>query len=242
METKNKDIKIDENHLNNKELNSKYSIINTLDSKSPEIQISKDNKLFPSNSFYSNAFTLNIDSSLMLKPTKYCYRKKGKTFQFFGNVNGDPLIIIGPHWYFSLILIIIISSLFYIILFYYWISINYIIITLGFILYFLFLISFLYTCLINPGFPVNNIDNILNGDLKDNYNYCDICKVYSSYDNKVFHCKFCDICIEGFDHHCPWTGKCIGKKNFKSFVFFVGVVCISILYFFYIYMTYKIII
>ena len=34
------------------------------------------------------------------------------------------------------------------------------------------------------------------------------------------HCPDCDVCIEGYDHHCPWMGTCIGKKNKKPFIIF----------------------
>ena len=37
------------------------------------------------------------------------------------------------------------------------------------------------------------------------------------------HCDSCGTCISGFDHHCPWTGKCIGSGNqekFYQFIFF----------------------
>ena len=37
--------------------------------------------------------------------------------------------------------------------------------------------------------------------------------------NKFSLC--CDVCIEGYDHHCPWTGKCIGKGNYNNFVTFI---------------------
>ena len=32
------------------------------------------------------------------------------------------------------------------------------------------------------------------------------------------HCYDCDTCTEELDHHCPWTGKCIGKRNMPWFI------------------------
>ena len=36
-------------------------------------------------------------------------------------------------------------------------------------------------------------------------------------DKRTEHCTECGICIMGSDHHCPWTSKCIGKKNLCLF-------------------------
>ena len=30
------------------------------------------------------------------------------------------------------------------------------------------------------------------------------------------HCDDCGICIEGLDHHCPWTSHCVGKNNINN--------------------------
>lgn len=37
-----------------------------------------------------------------------------------------------------------------------------------------------------------------------------------------FHCVDCDVCIRGWDHHCVWTGKCIGEGNMNNFWFFLA--------------------
>lgn len=50
-------------------------------------------------------------------------------------------------------------------------------------------------------------------------NFCKKCRIMKT--NKIYHCLECDICIEDYDHHCPWTGKCVGKKNVKVFYTFV---------------------
>lgn len=40
-------------------------------------------------------------------------------------------------------------------------------------------------------------------------------------ERKTEHCGDCDVCIEGFDHHCPWVSKCIGKENLCAFYTFL---------------------
>lgn len=52
------------------------------------------------------------------------------------------------------------------------------------------------------------------------YSYCDICEVYQIKSKGVQHCHDCDVCIEELDHHCPWMGKCVGKKNMTVFMVF----------------------
>ena len=57
-------------------------------------------------------------------------------------------------------------------------------------------------------------------------------------DENTSHCDDCEICVEGnniiisgYDHHCPWTSKCIGKRNIKTFYLFVGSIICMIFYF-----------
>jgi palmitoyltransferase ZDHHC9/14/18 len=35
------------------------------------------------------------------------------------------------------------------------------------------------------------------------------------------HCHECGVCVDELDHHCPWTGKCIAKKNLTTFYAFL---------------------
>lgn len=57
--------------------------------------------------------------------------------------------------------------------------------------------------------------------------YCDVCNI--SQPRGTAHCSFCNCCIEGLDHHCPWMGKCIGKKNMFWFQCFITVIVLYIL-------------
>lgn len=49
---------------------------------------------------------------------------------------------------------------------------------------------------------------------------CGQCKLQRPYTAR--HCCYCKVCIDDLDHHCPWSGKCIGKKNLRLFYTFTG--------------------
>ena len=39
--------------------------------------------------------------------------------------------------------------------------------------------------------------------------------------DRTKHCKLCEHCCNGFDHHCMWLMSCIGKGNHRMFVMFL---------------------
>ena len=39
------------------------------------------------------------------------------------------------------------------------------------------------------------------------------------------HCRTCDRCVEGFDHHCKWLNNCIGEKNYQTFF---ALICLTV--------------
>ena len=104
---------------------------------------------------------------------------------------------------------------------------NYLILQILFVTsYLVFILSYLYTMLINPGIPkkqyfVEHFKNKSIGD-KNSWQKCSKCNILIPKIFKVAHCSRCQICVREQDHHCPWTGKCIGKYNLISFYIFVN--------------------
>ena len=97
------------------------------------------------------------------------------------------------------------------------------------------MISYLCAILINPGIPgreyyIEEFKKIANQKNKTEYQKCTKCNILVPKEFHVTHCSRCNVCVIEQDHHCPWTGKCIGKKNVVAFhfmlylfgVFFVG--------------------
>ena len=116
---------------------------------------------------------------------------------------------------------------------------NYLLIKILFVInYAIFITSYVYTVLINPGIPKRDyyIKNFMNKKIdKDQWQNCLKCKILIPKHFKTVHCEDCDICVLEEDHHCPWTGKCIGKYNLISFHIFVNSLCV---YFIMIFITF----
>ncbi|CAI2358751.1 unnamed protein product [Moneuplotes crassus] len=57
--------------------------------------------------------------------------------------------------------------------------------------------------------------------------YCSTCEIYRP--PRSSHCGSCDSCVERIDHHCPWLGTCIGKRNYKYFFIFINLLSFLII-------------
>ncbi|TPX37593.1 hypothetical protein SmJEL517_g00650 [Synchytrium microbalum] len=56
--------------------------------------------------------------------------------------------------------------------------------------------------------------------------YCHTCRSWRT--PRCSHCSTCGRCVEGFDHHCPYVGTCLGKRNYRFFyMFLISVLCLS---------------
>ncbi|KAM3141735.1 hypothetical protein pb186bvf_006057 [Paramecium bursaria] len=132
---------------------------------------------------------------------------------------GEPLITIGPHWPLTICMTLtfVLSAYFMYILIAFkknvYIRCGLIIVSA------IQILSYLVTALMNPGMVTANQHT-----LEDIYNVINPRAI-----GHLFHCSDCDVCIRGFDHHCPWTGKCIGQGNKNVFLVFVTMIPIYII-------------
>ena len=103
------------------------------------------------------------------------------------------------------------------------------------------MLSYLTTALINPGIPdrnyyskkfLNDNQNIPSKDLVK----CSRCNIVVPKYLRISHCDICQVCVRKYDHHCPWTGKCIGEKNIIPFYTFL---CFLLAYMFMSFITFM---
>ena len=198
-----------------------------LDSKNNNDIYNYDENIYSDNKDNNNFNKHQSGGILNQKLSKYFYKRIGNTYTFFGDKDGSPLIVIGPHWPMYICFCSFISIGYLCFFYYFWSNISFFLKIIGIIVLLLFVISYSLTFLINPGIPKYD-ENAIMGQPKEKYRFCNYCKIWTNMEKNTAHCFDCNVCVEGYDHHCPWTGKCIGKNNLKYFYTFL----ISILFIF----------
>ena len=154
----------------------------------------------------------------------------GRSLFIFLDKYNNPLFIIGPQWPMIIFVDSIIISLMLFLYIKFWKYLCFSTRLFGSINFWTAFLSYTYTSIINPGYPKNTIGRNF-GIPKNDYYFCDYCRFYLRKTSYGSHCDLCDICIEKYDHHCIWTGHCIGKNNKITFYIFVPSIFILLFYF-----------
>ena len=164
------------------------------------------------------------------KSYKFCCKKLGHTLCFFGDNYGNPLLMIGPHWPMYILFCGGVVAGYISFFIHFFAKLNFIIKIFGISSFLLYFLSYTGTFILNPGYPKRDESSLI-GKPRVIYKRCVYCDIWERIDMNVTHCMDCGVCVEGYDHHCPWTGKCIGRKTIKYFYTFITSVMIVFVFF-----------
>ena len=208
---------------------------NKIELTKSEITIPKFEDIVDVKNYNKNINEINsiaIDSNKKAKNPnlKFCCKKLGHTLCLFSDKMGNPLIMIGPHWPMYACFCGILSLGFISFFYKFYTILNLFLKIFGVLSFSIYFFSYTGTFLLNPGYPERNVDS-LKGNPRIKYKFCMECNIWERIDRNIFHCPECGVCIEGYDHHCPWTGKCIGKKTIYYFYTFITSVFVVFLFF-----------
>ena len=167
---------------------------------------------------------------LRKKKLKFCCRKIGNTLSLLGDKYGNPLFMIGPHWPMYVFFCGGVCVGYISFFIHFFTKLHLIIKIFGIFSFLMFFLSYTGTFLLNPGYPVRD-ENSLEGKPRMFFKRCLYCDIWERTDMNITHCMDCGVCVEGYDHHCPWTGKCIGRKTIKYFYTFICSVLVVFLFF-----------
>ena len=178
--------------------------------------------------------TKSVDNSINIdvnNNNKNIILNYGRYKIFSYNSKGDPLFLIGPDY--SYFISMLIMNLIFFVFFNYLLLLytKIYVAIIGVILNILQLFFFIIASIKNPGLPKKEFQNeILLNSEPNKYTRCNACLFIVEKNKKYVHCNSCECCCEGYDHHCPWTTKCVGKGNI--FYFNTTITLISIIFFY----------
>ena len=178
--------------------------------------------------------TSTVDNSINIdvnNNNKNIVLNYGRYKIFSYNSKGDPLFLIGPD-YSYFISMLVMNLIFFIFFNYLLLSYTKLYIAIiGVILNIIELFFFIIASIKNPGLPKKEKQNesLLKSE-PNRYTRCNSCLFIVEKNKKYVHCVLCECCCEGYDHHCPWTSKCVGKGNI--FYFNATITMISIIFFY----------
>ena len=133
---------------------------------------------------------------------------------FWYDSTNNPRIVIGSNWILFLFAFVV-FVLFYIVIFIFVWDHTFLLLNIfGIALGFIQLLLYLITSLKNPGVQLRKPRN-------SSMPSCEFCGCLIVKGTRQRHCFICDACFIGYDHHCPWTSKCIGEENKKYFYLFL---------------------
>ena len=200
------------NLIKNKEKNNK-KLLNqnkeTNNESSRSLKISNTNNSVNNKSEYDDDYTINV-----INPNVERIYNKVHPFLF---INNEPLILITSDIY---LFIFIFSITSFLSIIFYSIKEQKLVFmkTIFILVYLYYTITYILLMILNPGIPSDKSGIDLH-QLKRKYYQCTLCNSIIYKDNEfiTYHCHYCNICVEKFDHHCNFVGKCIGKNNATIF-------------------------
>ncbi len=144
----------------------------------------------------------------------------GKMHTFMEDILGKPRILIGPHWWCSLIGMVLFSTVAVVVAVMLWPFMNTVCVVVYFGMFGFSMAMYLLLVISDPGVIPQKLDYRSRIDFENRNIYeCERC--LSLIKQRASHCDFCDVCIDQHDHHCVWLGKCVGSKNLAVFYVFV---------------------
>ena len=156
--------------------------------------------------------------------------RKGNMLMMCYNSNGEPFVVIGPHWPFTICVMIFIDAIIFFYFHFLKNLLHYTVYKIGLFISFTQIISYILIFILNPGIPQkelwienyfkNRNSTSISGD-GDSYRICNICIIVRRNSDNTHHCEECNICIKGVEHHCSWISKCISSKNKKLYFIFL---------------------